>query len=49
MAGFITAMTSVLGIELTLGTDVYTLGGVALGVILLASGVAFFKGLKGRR
>ncbi len=46
MAGFVSAMTSILGINLTLGTDSYTLGGIALGVILLGSGVAFFKGLK---
>jgi len=49
MSGFTGAMTDVLAISLTLGTDTYTLGGIALGVILLGAGIGFFKGLKGRR
>ena len=49
MAGFVTAMTDILGISLTLGTDTYTLGGIALGVILLFSGVKFFRSLKAGR
>lgn len=49
MAGFVTAMTDILGISLTLGTDVYTLGGIALGVILLGAGVRFFSSLKRSR
>lgn len=49
MAGFVTAMTDILGIELTLGADTYTLGGIALGVVLLGAGVGFFRSLKGRR
>jgi hypothetical protein len=46
MTGFTDAMTDVLAISLTLGTDTYTLGGIALGSILLVAGIGFWKGLK---
>jgi len=49
MAGFTTAMTDILAIDLTLGLDTYSLGGIALGVILLTRGVKFFKGLASGR
>lgn len=49
MAGFITEITNVLGIELVLGTLTMTLGGIALGTILLGAGVAFAKKAGGRR
>jgi hypothetical protein len=49
MAGWITELTNILGVELTLGTTSYTLGGIALGSIILYSGVRFFKSLKGGR
>jgi len=49
MAGFVSAMTDILAIDLVLDTTTYTLGGIALGVILLGAGVKFFKSLKGSR
>ncbi len=49
MGGFISLMTEVLGIELTVGTVTLTLGAVALGVIVIGAGVKFFKSLKGGR
>jgi hypothetical protein len=42
-------MTDVLAIDLTIGTTTLSLGGIALGSIVLASGVAFFRKLGGRR
>jgi hypothetical protein len=48
MASFISNITEVLGISLTVGTTTLTLGGVALGMIVLSAGVNFFKKLKGR-
>ena len=49
MAAFITLLTDVLGISLTIGTTTLTLGGVALGVIVVGAGVRFFKSLRGGR
>lgn len=49
MAPFITLMTDVLAIELTIGTTTLSLGGIALGVTLLGAGVGFFRKLGGRR
>ncbi len=49
MGGFISLMTEVLGISLTVGTVTLTLGAVALGTIVIGSGVRFFKSLKGGR
>jgi len=49
MAGFITLLTDVLAIELTLGTTTLSLGGIALGVIVVSAGVGFFRKLGGRR
>jgi len=49
MAGFIGYISDVLAVELVLGTVTLTLGGIALGTIVLGAGVAFFKSLKGRR
>lgn len=49
MAGLISIITSVLGISLTLGTDTYTLGGIALGVLMIGVGIGFFKRVKGGR
>lgn len=45
MAGWITELSNILDIQLTLGTTVYSLGGIALGSIILAKGIQFFKGL----
>ena len=49
MADFITLMTDVLGISLTIGTTTLSLGGIALGVTVLGAGVGFFRKLGGRR
>ncbi len=49
MADFVSLMTDVLGISLTIGTTTLTLGGIALGVTILGAGVGFFRSLKGRR
>lgn len=49
MVEFIGYMTDVLAIELTTGTVTLSLGGIALGVIIIKRGVAFFKGLFGSR
>ncbi len=49
MAGFITLLTDVLAIDLTLGTTTLSLGGIALGVLVVGAGVSFFKKLGGRR
>jgi len=49
MAGFITLITDVLAIELTLGTTTLSLGGIALGVTIMGAGVGFFRKLGGRR
>lgn len=49
MAGWITELLAILGIELVLGTTEYTLGGIALGSIILSRGVKFFKGLASTR
>jgi hypothetical protein len=48
VADFIGYITEVLGISLTVGTTTLSLGGVALGMIVLSAGVGFFKKLKGR-
>jgi len=49
MAGFITLLTDVLAIDLTIGTTTLSLGGIALGVIVVGAGVRFFKSLRGGR
>lgn len=48
MADFIGYITDVLDISLTVGTVTLTLGGVALGMIVLGAGVKFFGKLKGK-
>lgn len=48
MADFIGYITDVLDISLTVGTVTLTLGGVAIGLIILQAGVHFFRSLKGR-
>lgn len=47
MAAFITLLTDVLAIDLTIGTTTLSLGGIALGVIVIGAGVRFFKSLRG--
>lgn len=46
MTTFMAWLTSFLGVELTLGTDTYTLGGIVLGVTLVGIGIGFFKSMK---
>jgi len=48
MAEWIGYMTDVLGIELTIGATTLSLGGVALGVIIIRQGVKFFRSVGGR-
>lgn len=47
MPAFTTMLTDVLAIDLTLGTTTLSMGGIALGVIVIGAGVKFFKSLKG--
>jgi hypothetical protein len=49
MAEFVTLMTDVLAIDLTIGTTTLSLGGIALGTIVLGAGIGFFRKLGGRR
>lgn len=49
MAAFTTLVTDVLSIDLTIGTTTLSLGGIALGTIILGAGVGFFRKLGGRR
>jgi len=49
MPAFITLLTDVLAIDLTIGTTTLSLGGIALGVIVVGAGVRFFKSLRGGR
>lgn len=49
MPAFITLLTDVLAIDLTIGATTLTLGGIALGVIVVGAGVRFFKSLRGGR
>jgi hypothetical protein len=49
MPEFVTLMTNVLAIDLSIGTTTLSLGGIALGVTILGAGVGFFRKLGGRR
>jgi len=49
MADFVGLITDVLDISFTVGTVTLTLGAVAIGMIVLGAGVAFFRKLGGRR
>jgi hypothetical protein len=45
MSNFITEITSILSITLTIGSYSVSLGGIALGMIVLRSGISFFHRL----
>jgi hypothetical protein len=45
LAEFVSYITDVLGISWTVGTTTLTLGGIALGTIILSAGVRFFRQL----
>ena len=47
MAEFTGLLTDVLALSFTIGTTTLTLGGIALGTIVIGAGVGFFKSLKG--
>jgi len=47
MASFINLISDILSIELTLGSLNFTVGGIALGAILIKAGVEFFYKLTG--
>jgi len=49
MPAFVTLLTDVLAIDLSIGTTTLSLGGIALGVIVVGAGVRFFKSLRGGR